>query len=367
MGTTGIYAANNYAINNLNTGVVNIAITEYTLNEEGAEVPYVGERDVLPGMIISRIPYFTATGNDCYIRAKVEWSGVKEEATQFTDEDLHGISEDWIKAGDYYYYKNVVETNESVNFFNSFTIPTSWGDEINPSNVGEWGFSMKVIVDAVQSENFTPDFESGAPWGNIIIKESIHKDGYDVNTFTGTSETDMSILIEDYANIVVDPDDFFTGLKTMVPGDVLTDSIEIRSKQACELYFSTESLVDIDLLQKLPLTVVLTKGGVDTVVYEGTLDSQLNKVSLGDFAENEKATLTFTISMPAELDNEYTLRNASVKWTFEADKAPIPDGPPQTGDSSLLWVSIGLLVFSGIAMIILFVLPIIWKRRERDN
>jgi hypothetical protein len=361
LGTAGIYASNHEAVNKVDTGVVNVHITEYTLNDEGEEVPWIDGVGVLPGMVVSKIPYFTATGNDCYVRATINVEGIPEHAEQITFENFDGISDKWIKIGDYYYYKEPLKTNESVDFFHSFEIP-NWNDDVKPSNIGEWGFAVTVVVDAVQSDNFTPDFENDAPWGDITIKESIHKDGYDVNIFTTNSETNMSIVVEDYNNILVKPDDFFEGFKTMVPGDILTDSIEINSKKHCELFFTTESLEDLDMLQKLGLKIVLTKDGKDIIVYDGTLDADINKMSLGKFKRNETGILTFTVSMPAELDNEYTLRNASVKWSFEAKSLGISGDDIMTGDNAPLMLLMVSIVISGLLIVILVI-----KRRKSDN
>ena len=365
-GAAGVYANSQEVISNVDTGVVNIEISEYTLNENGEEIPWVDNISVTPGMTISKRPYFTATGNNCYIRAKIEIIGVVDEATPITNESFQGISNDWIKVGDYYYYQYPVKTNEKVAFFNSFEIPSDWDNSVNPANIGDWGFSVKVTVDAVQAENFHPDFESESPWGDVVIQESIHKDGYDVNTFTTNSETEMFIVVEDNDDIIVDPDDFFAGFKTMVPGDELADSVEIDSKQHCKLYFTTESLEDVDLLQKLKLTISLTKDGEEVVIYDGVLDSQINDMFLGEFKKGEKGTLAFTISMPKELDNEYTLRNGSVKWVFRTEPVNQSNGP-QTGDNVPLIFYICLMVMSGVGLITMAIIQYKSRKVEKNE
>jgi hypothetical protein len=369
LGASGVYASNNPVVSHVDTGVVNIEISEYTLNGEGEEVPWVDNVGVLPGTPVSKIPYFTATGNDCYIRAKIEVDGVHEDATPLTDESFNGISDKWIKAGDYYYYKYPLLTNESVDFFHSFTIPTDWNDNVNPSNIGDWGFSVTVVVDAIQSDNFTPDFESNAPWGDVIVKESLHKDGYDVNEFTTNSITNMSIIIEDYDDIIINSDDFFEGFKTMVPGDSLADTVTIDSKYHCKLYFTTESLEDLDLLQHMMLKVILTKENKETVIYDGVLDSQITDMLLGEFKNGEKGELEFIVSMPAELDNEYTLRDGSVKWSFRAKPVERPgiSEPPKTGDDNMLILYVGMMVFSGLSLIALLTTSLVRKRRESKD
>lgn len=359
MGAKEVYASESSAINNLDTGVVNIRIDEFTLDDEGKEVPWVDGIGVLPGMSVSKIPYFTATGNDCYIRATVKIEGGVKTEYPITLDSLQGISNDWIRVGDYFYYKYPLGTNESIDFFHSFLIPGEWGDELNPSNAGDWGFSLIVVVDAIQSDNFSPDFESDSPWGNVTIQESIHKDGYDMNVFTENKETNMSVIIEDVDNIIVKPKDFFEGFKTMVPGDVLTDSVTIHSKENGEVFFTAESLTDIDLLQKMYLKIVLIKEGKETLLYDDVLDADIKNLSLGMFHEGEKAKLIFTVYMPEELDNEYTLRNASVKWSFHIKPSQI--GNPITGDDKPMVMLATVMAASGGIVILLL------KRRKKEE
>lgn len=350
IGIGSIYARKQEAINHIDTGVVNIKINEYTLDENGKEVPWKNNVEVLPGQTISKIPYFTATGNDCYIRATVKMEEEMETGKPITLENFKGISEDWIRAGNYFYYRYPLKMNESVDFFHSFVVPSEWGDKVNPKNSGDWKFTVTVVVDAVQADNFTPNFGSDSPWGDIIIKESIHKNGYDVNLFTVNSETNMSVIIDDKSEIIIKPDDFFEGFKTMLPGDQLTDSVEINSDDKCKLYFSSESLTDIDLLQNMKLKLILTKNGTDSVLYDGVLDAAIKEILLGEFEKGEKGKLTFTLSMPEELDNEYTLRNASVKWSFRAEHLDI-FGNPKTGDTNMVLTYLLIGAVSGILVI----------------
>lgn len=188
LSTSGIYASESCTVDNLENGVVNIEIDEFTLNDEGKEVPWVDGIGVLPGMNVSKIPYFTATGNDCYIRATVKVDEEVKTNHPITVENLRGISEDWIRVGDYFYYKYPLKTNETVDFFHGFTVPNEWDDSVNPANIGDWGVVLNVVVDAIGADNFSPDFESESPWGDNTIQESVHKDGCDVNVFTESEE-----------------------------------------------------------------------------------------------------------------------------------------------------------------------------------
>lgn len=361
-GAQGVYANSQEVVNNVSTGVVNIEIDEYTLNEKGEEVPWIDGVDVLPGMTISKIPYFTATGNDCFIRATIVADGVKAE-TPIAFEHFKGISKDWVQVGEYYYYMYPLKTNESIDFFHSFVIPSDWANDANPSDVGDWNFSIKIIVDAVQAENFAPNFTSNAPWGDIVIEDSIHKNGYDINVFTSNSETNMSIIIEDNDNVITAPNDLFHGFKTLMPGDILTDSVEINSKKHCKLFLTTESIADVELLQKLQLQIILVEDANGKVLYNGTMDSQITDMLIGEFEKGETGTLMFTVLVPEELNNAYALRNGSVKWVFDARDVGINNDSPQTGDNSFIALYISMMICSGSALVVLLIYSI-KKRRN---
>lgn len=363
LNTTEVSASETSAVNKFDTGVVNIEISEFTLDEKGKEVPWVDGIEVMPGMRVSKIPYFTATGNDCYIRVTLTIEEGFDVNHPITIDDLYGISDNWIRIGEYFYYKYPLKTNESIDFFHGFEIPREWDDSVNPANVGEWKGVLSVRVDAVQAENFTPDFESTNPWMDVAIQDSIHKKGYDVNVFKRNKITDLGVIVEDINRIIVKPNDFFEGFKTMVPGDVLSDEVTIKSKEHCEVFFSTESLKDIDLLQEMRLQIVLKKDGAEKVVYDGVLDVKLDKTSLGVFEKGEKAEMVFTVSMPKELDNQYVLRDAAVKWIFETRH--VSNGNPVTGDKTSVssW-----LVASSISGTIVLLLPQrIWRGKYEKN
>lgn len=194
MDTKVVYASEIGRVNMQDSGVVNIKIDEFTINEEGKEVPWVDGIDVLPGMKVSKIPYFTATGEDCYIRATVKIEeGVKTNQV-ITIDDLAGISDDWIRAGDYFYYKYPLKTNETLKFFQSVTIPSEWDNSINPANVGDWSVVLNVVVDAIQAKGFSPDFESDNPWGDISIQEN-KKTNQMRNPITGDRTPSMITVI----------------------------------------------------------------------------------------------------------------------------------------------------------------------------
>ena len=76
-----------------------------------------------------------------------------------SDEELDGISDEWVKQGEYYYYTQPLKNGESADFFQNVTIPAAWTSKAQDRVLG-----LTVTAEAVQAANFTPDFNSESPW-----------------------------------------------------------------------------------------------------------------------------------------------------------------------------------------------------------
>ena len=161
-----------------------------------------------------------------------------------------------------------------------------------------------------------------------------------------------------------DTDLFNDNFKGVMPGDVVTQDIDIRNHykgidrvriyMRAELHDEednplSESVAEhedvvsmYDFLSQLSMTV---KQG-DKVIYEATadqLDGLKENVSLGVYKYGYMSTITVELHVPIELGNEYANRVGEIDWVFTAEEIPAPDGP-DTGDNSqvILWVSLML-------------------------
>lgn len=181
------------AINNVKMDKVDISIKEYTL-KDGKEKLWNEHIVVVPGEKISKIPRISNDAAECYIRAAISFSKNDETISSLTEKNINGISEDWIKIGNYYYYKNVLKRESSVDLFQSITIPSNWDNQYASK-----GLSVTIIVDAVQAKNFIPDFQSQYPWGkDIVIEKCIHNNfNENINsaaTITGNQTSDTFLF-----------------------------------------------------------------------------------------------------------------------------------------------------------------------------
>lgn len=351
--------------NHISTGDVNIGIQEYEKDGDTEKV-YAGPKEgiVLPSQTISKIPRITNYAETCYIRVKTTYSGEasdsvsnvdtekpeedsktdadpnetpeptetpsvdqdKETPAEYvlSDEELDGISDEWVKQGEYYYYTQPLKNGESADFFQNVTIPAAWTSKAQDRVLG-----LTVTAEAVQAANFTPDFNSESPWGDTEIEQCVHETDNSITEVT-KQYTAMSVTYEGAARkLVAAPEDFFRNLQTAMPGDTISDSFQLSNTTAtsAEFFFHTETpgnLTDeeLDLLKQFKLTI--TQNG--KTLYNGDLQAaSLNQeISLGTLETGKNSRVQFTLQLPAELKNAYAKRESMVNWIFRVQGAEEP-------------------------------------------
>ena len=173
--------------------------------------------------------------------------------------------------------------------------------------------------------------------------------------------------------------DLFDGFKGVMPGDTLTQTIEVRNRflgtgsvkiylravahdeqtnpLSKEVAATGETVATMsDFLSKLYMEV--WQGG--TRIYTGTpdqLDGLKNNVLLASVPRFGSVTLTVKLQVPKELGNEYANRVGEVDWVFTAEELD-PQGNPKTGDTSnlVLWIVVMVLCLAAIAVVAFLVL-----------
>lgn len=322
---SAIYAMSETIVtNHLSTGVVDIE-----LNDK-AEIP----QRVLPGQDIPGAKEIINAGDACFVRAKIQF----RDASMPMEESVYGMPEAWEYHDDgYWYYTDAMETGETLTLFSGFTVPEEY-----PQDEEGGAFFLDVDVDAIQSRNFTPDFETDSPWGNVAIERCIREDGNDITILREASEQDFTITYEgDAEKLFAEPEDFFSNLPTLLPGDAYTDHAILKNNSDRDiiLYFRSDAK-HTELLDAVNMTGKLA----GKVFYDWTL--------AGTFKEEltipagEEVNLEFTISVPSSLQNAYTLLSDQVKWTFST--VPIEPAAPQTGvPDTVGLILIGLGLISG--------------------
>ena len=90
------------AVNNVYVGDVNIELLEYTLNEDGEEIPMPFKSIVIPGDDLPQIVRIKNVAKDAWVRVKLDIQS--DEELMGLDESLVTFaSDEWLKIGNYYY------------------------------------------------------------------------------------------------------------------------------------------------------------------------------------------------------------------------------------------------------------------------
>lgn len=295
--------------NNIEIGDVNIKIAEYERNSLGQEVPFKDNKIVLPGENVEDIIRITNLANTSWIRIKMECSST-DGIDGFTDDMIAPDTNDWVKRGDYWYYLKPLKHDKSVDFIKGIQIPEKWGTEYAGSS-----FSITIRSDAVQTANFTPDFDAEDPWFGTVIEACAHT-VYEKKEKAGGSFT---VAFEGGAEgLVKTGDDFFSNWSQLMPGDTVQDSVQLKNNYArpVTLYFRTENEADNILLEALMIQI---KCG-DNVIYDGPMDKTAKEnVLLAKLQTGEALTLSYTLTVPASLTNRYALSDARTTWIFKAE------------------------------------------------
>jgi len=310
---SGIYAfvktSTTEVTTQLNTGGINIQLKEFSV-ANGQESEYTNaEKIVMPGEEVSLIPRITNLGDSCYVRAKFSYSN-NGTNQNFTDGSLKGMDSNWVKINNYWYYKNPIETNAKLDIFNTVVVPKNLSNDSQGKEL-----NLNIVAEAVQAVNFTPDFTSENPWGEIEIKANSDNSYRMARTQMANNVT---VEYDNQANVQIDvPENFFGDLGTLMPGDELTHEIEIAPAIGNNEFLFTvrpEEGADekvIDLLQKLELQI--TSNG--ETIFDGNM-YQLDEQTLGNIPVNQLTKYTFKVKMPIELDNEYAMLSTSIIWKF---------------------------------------------------
>lgn len=356
LGLTGIYALPKvYVLYQANTGKVDICLKEYML-EEGKEVPWKNGKDVLPGGFVSKIPRIRNDGVECYVRATVSFSSQKESEKPLSLENLEGISSDWVRDGDYFYYKHTVKPGEKVELFQGIRIPWEWktSDEDNV-------WKACVRAEAVQAEYFSPDFTGEDPWGMKVYTFPIqYAPEGDIQEQTADTEEVELLLAEQVQGFAVEQEGCMKTLETFVPGKSQTGSIRLKNttEKEREVFFRAETQEQSVLLEKMELKVELLEKEENRILYQGSAAACTPKElqSLGKLAPQEEKQLRFTFSLAKDADNTYALQKGKIKFWFttgEEETGKIATAV-STGDPQK---PIGYLVTAvGAAIVLLFML-----------
>ena len=317
----------------LSTGKVDIRLEELVQGPEGIS-SWTDQIAVMPGMEISKIPRISNAATDCYVRALVEFSGGEESGRTLDVVDLYGISDDWVRQGDYYYYKKILKSGESTDLFQGIRIPEDW--EQTPEADGDW--EVRVQVDAVQAAHMEPDFYEEDPWESGGRTVTIEAARMEEPLLTEETMEIRTVLVDETARqLLARPEDFIGDFGTFLPGDTRERLVQLenRTDKARSLYFRVEA--GEEWMDQMNLTVTVTADGQESIRWEGKLtDSQWKEYrQICRLSPGESGQLAIELSLPGELGNQYSARSGEALFELCADEETAEAArPPKTGDAT---------------------------------
>ncbi len=151
--------------------------------------------------------------------------------------------------------------------------------------------------------------------------------------------------------------DLFGSFKNVMPGDVLTEKIQIVNRDAVSDYVNIYIRADVHDETTNPLSEEVKATGEtvatmsdylsqlymkvycgEKLIYEASPDEKdglAENVLLGTFRSGEATNLIVELEIPKSLGNEYAYRTGEVDWVFvvEAFDKPAPEEIPDTPDT----------------------------------
>ena len=345
LGSTIVYAREEVSVtNNVETGIVDIKLEEYQLVNGNLE-PYEDKVNVLPGDEISKIARIHNNGYDCYVRAKVK--STNDELIN----GLYGIEKEWKKCKDgYWYYTEILETDTYVDIFQGVKIPIDFNQDYEENKM-----SITIDIDAIQSKNFAPDFNSDNPWHSVEVEKNTNNEKYEVQSLEKELKQFEIQYDKESKKLIKNEEDFFLNIPVLFPGDKYDDTLYLvnESKNKIKLYFHTYS-ESSDLLNKINLTIILKDGEEEKEIYKGSLNSKelSEEFLLTEISGGKKQELLYKIDVPAELGNDYTLLEDDVYWFFSVEEIEEGFREVGSGDSMKAEIALSVMIISGISLII---------------
>lgn len=329
--------------NHYSSGSVKISLHQYQIDDKGNRV--VAEDGVVqPGQTLSYIPEIRNERADCYVRVHISLEMNDSFAEQeLSVDDIHSVCEDWIRIDDDFYRTRILRHGESCDVFREINIPSSWTHDS-----GSGGFTIKVIADAIQSDNFTPDFESAMPWGSIRIEREKDDDTTDYCSTVSSFGTPNELEIRGDGGLESTTGDLFRNFSYFMAGDSFEDKLYVRnySDTDIDLYFRIKSRNN-GLNDKTKLTI---SNGSNVLYRSEALHATTQEWrKISSIRARESTRLDFSLYLPEDSDREYTALSDDVIWQFRTVESESMSGDRpmiRTGDEAQLMTWILVLLFS---------------------
>ena len=169
------------------------------------------------------------------------------------------------------------------------------------------------------------------------------------------------------------PTDLFSDLKNVMPGDSITQQVQINNKVSngvkIKLYMRSLGAQEgtDEFLSQMKLTVKQAGNSIMFAAPANETAQLTDWVYLGTIYSGGEITLDVTLDIPITMGNEFQNQIGYVDWEFKIEELPVePDDPrpPQTGDTSNIYMYAGMMILSLLAMFILLLAGKEKKQRQ---